>query len=156
MGVVRDGVAAAGTLGLLALTALTAQPVLTVLVAGAATWLPTRAAAQAPGLPGNAVRGAAIVASRTEGLCLLCHPVPGQPDALQGTLAPPLAGAGARYSAQTLLQRLTAPEMFNPETVMPSYSRTDGLNRVAPALRGKALLSPAQIDDVVAYLVSLK
>ena len=153
MGVVRDGVAAAGTLGLLALTALTAQPVLTVLVAGAATWLPTRAAAQAPG---NAVRGAAIVASRTEGLCLLCHPVPGQPNALQGTLAPPLAGAGARYSAQTLLQRLTAPEMFNPETVMPSYSRTDGLNRVAPALRGKALLSPAQIDDVVAYLVSLK
>ena len=46
--------------------------------------------------------------------------------------------------------------MFNPETVMPSYSRTDGLTRVAPALRGKALLSPAQIDDVVAYLVSLK
>ena len=105
---------------------------------------------------GDASRGERIVSSRTEGLCLLCHPVPGQPDALQGTLAPPLAGAASRHSAEALRQHLLTPERFNPETVMPSYGRSQGLTRVAPALRGKPLLMPAQIDDVVAYLATLK
>ena len=105
---------------------------------------------------GDAGRGERLVSSRTEGLCLLCHPVPGQPDALQGTLAPPLAGAGGRHSPAELRQHLETPERFNPQTVMPSYSRSQGLTRVAPALGGKPLLTAAQIDDVVAYLVTLK
>ncbi len=105
---------------------------------------------------GDARAGERIVSSRSQGLCLLCHPIPGQPDGLQGTLAPPLAGAGSRHSAQALRQRLLNPERFNPDTVMPSYGRSQGFNQVAPALRGKPLLTPHQIDDVVAYLVSLK
>ena len=105
---------------------------------------------------GDAARGAAIVASRSEGLCVLCHPVQGLPEPLQGTIAPPLAGAGARHRADALRQHLLEPERFNPETVMPSYGRTEGLVRVAPAQRGRPLLTPAQIDDVVAYLASLK
>jgi sulfur-oxidizing protein SoxX len=87
---------------------------------------------------------------------VLCHALPGQPAALQGDLGPPLAGVGARVDAETLRQRLLAPERFNPDTVMPSYGRTDGLQRVAPALRGQPLLSAAQVDDVVAWLVSLQ
>ena len=105
---------------------------------------------------GDAGRGERIVSSRAEGLCLLCHPVPGQPDALQGTLAPPLAGAGSRHSPAALRQHLMTPERFNPQTVMPSYGRSQGFTRVAPALRDKPLLTAAQIDDVVAYLVTLK
>lgn len=105
---------------------------------------------------GDAARGAAIVASRTEGLCVLCHALPGQPLQAQGTLGPPLAGVGARHSADTLRQHLLAPEQFNPHTVMPSYGRTSGLQRVASAQQGKPLLSPAQVEDVVAYLASLQ
>ena len=105
---------------------------------------------------GNAQRGEAIVASRSQGLCGLCHALPGQPAHLQGTLGPPLAGVGSRYSADELRQHLLTPERFNPETVMPSYGRTQGLARVASALQGRALLAPAQIDDVVAYLASLR
>lgn len=105
---------------------------------------------------GDAARGAAIASSRSQGLCVLCHALPGQPAALQGDLGPPLAGVGARVDAETLRQRLLAPERFNPDTVMPSYGRTDGLQRVAPALRGQPLLSAAQVDDVVAWLVSLQ
>ena len=104
----------------------------------------------------NALRGAAIVASRSQGLCGLCHALPGQPAHLQGTLGPPLAGVGSRYSADELRQHLLAPERFNPDTVMPAYGRSDGLTQVAPALRGRPLLAPAQIDDVLAYLASLR
>lgn len=109
---------------------------------------------------GDAQRGAAIVASRATGLCVLCHALPGQPEALQGTIGPPLAGVGARLGADALRQRLLAPERFNPDTVMPAYGRRDdaqdSARRVAPALQGKPLLQPIQIDDVVAYLASLR
>ena len=105
---------------------------------------------------GDVTRGAAIVASRSQGLCGLCHALPGQPDHLQGTLGPPLHGVGARLTAAELRAHLLAPERFNPDTLMPAYGRTDGLVQVAPALRGKPLLAPQQLDDVVAYLASLR
>jgi L-cysteine S-thiosulfotransferase len=108
---------------------------------------------------GDVARGAAIAASRQQGLCVLCHALPGQAAAFQGDIGPPLAGVGARLSPALLRQRLLAPERFNPETVMPSYGRSDhdgGLQRVPAALRGQPLLSPAQVDDVVAWLASLQ
>ena len=101
-------------------------------------------------------RGQAIASSRSQGLCVLCHALPGQAEAFQGTLAPPLDGVGARLSAAQLRERLLAPERFNPDTVMPAYGRTEGLQRVAPALRGRPLLQPQQIDDLVAWLQTLQ
>ncbi len=113
-------------------------------------------AAGAAHAAGDAARGGQIVASRTQGLCVLCHALPGQPVQAQGTLGPALAGVGTRLSTDSLRQHLLAPEQFNPHTVMPSYGRTSGLQRVASAQQGKPLLSPAQLDDVVAYLASLQ
>lgn len=105
---------------------------------------------------GDIERGRAIVANRQLGLCLLCHSAPMAQERFQGNLAPDLAGAGRRWTAQQLRDRLTDPARFNPETIMPSYARTSGLTRVAPALIGKPLLDARQIEDVVAYLVSLR
>jgi sulfur-oxidizing protein SoxX len=109
---------------------------------------------------GDVARGEALAASRQQGLCVLCHALPGQPAAFQGNIGPPLAGVGARLSVDDLRQRLLAPERFNPETVMPSYGRTDRptdpLLRVPAALRGQPLLSPTQVDDLVAWLASLR
>ena len=113
------------------------------------------AAASAPAA-GDAARGAAIVANRALSQCTLCHPAPGVPAHLRGNLAPDLSGAGARWSAAELRQRLLQPERFNPDTVMPSYGRSDGLSRVAPAFRGKPLLEAQQVEDVVAYLATLR
>ena len=113
------------------------------------------AAASAPGAADPA-RGAAIVANRTLSQCTLCHPAPGVPTHLRGTLAPDLAGVGARLDRDALRERLLQPERFNPDTVMPSYGRTEGLTRVAPAFRGKPLLDAQQIDDVVAWLATLR
>lgn len=129
------------------------RPVLTVL-------LPALVAAGSAGAAGDAGRGAVLVASRSQGLCSLCHAVPGLPAPLQGDIGPPLHGVGARLDAGALRQRLLAPERFNPDTLMPAYGpvpgRDDAARRVPDAQRGKPLLTAAQIDDVVAYLVSLK
>jgi sulfur-oxidizing protein SoxX len=108
------------------------------------------------GEPGDAARGRAIVADRNVGLCLLCHsgPLPEVP--LQGNLAPNLAGAGTRWSAGQLRLRLVNPTRLAPDTIMPSYYRLDHLQRVAKSLDGKTILTAGQIEDVVAYLVTLK
>lgn len=108
------------------------------------------------GRPGDAGRGRAIVADRTLGLCLLCHGGPRPDSPLQGTLAPSLAGAGARWSAGQLRLRLVAPARLVPDTIMPSYYRLDGLRRVAKKYDGKTILSAEQLEDVVAYLATLK
>lgn len=105
---------------------------------------------------GDAQRGAAIAASRTQGLCVLCHVLPGLPATQAGNLGPALAGVGTRLSGEALRARLVAPERFNPDTVMPAYGRTEGLTRVTASRRGQALLDAQQLDDVVAFLGTLK
>ena len=105
---------------------------------------------------GDAARGRAIVANRQVGLCVLCHsgPFPGEP--LMGDLAPDLRGAGARLSEGQLRLRIVDSRRVNPSTIMPSYYRTDGLVRVAKGFRGKPILDAQQVEDVVAYLATLK
>ncbi len=104
---------------------------------------------------GDPARGRSIVANRQVGLCLLCHSGPFPEERFQGDLAPSLAGAGSRWSEAQLRQRIVDSRQVNPATIMPSYHRTEGLNRVAPAFRGKPLLTAEQIEDVVAYLKTL-
>jgi sulfur-oxidizing protein SoxX len=107
-------------------------------------------------IAGDPEKGRAIVANRQLGLCLLCHSGPFPEERFQGNLAPDLRGVGARLDAEQLRQRLVDPARFNPDTIMPAYSKTGGLTRVAPSLRGKTLLTDEQIEDVVAYLATLK
>ncbi len=73
-----------------------------------------------------------------------------------GDLAPDLSGVGARLSAAQIRLRMVDPGRVNPETIMPAYFRTEGLQRVAPAFRGKTILTAQQIEDVVAFLATLK
>jgi sulfur-oxidizing protein SoxX len=108
------------------------------------------------GQPGDAARGRAIVTDRRVGLCLLCHSGPFPEQHFQGTLAPSLAGAGARATPGQLRLRLVDAARLNPDTIMPAYYRVAGLDRVAAAYRGKPILDAAQIEDVVAFLASLK
>jgi sulfur-oxidizing protein SoxX len=105
---------------------------------------------------GNPERGRAIVADRHVGLCLLCHSGPFPEERFQGNLAPNLSGVGARLSAAEIRARIADPRRANPQTIMPAYLSTDGLTRVAPSLRGKTLFTPQQLDDVVAFLVTLR
>lgn len=108
------------------------------------------------GATGDAARGRAIVTNRSVGLCLLCHSGPFPEQRFQGNLAPNLSGAGARWSAGQLRLRLVDSRKLNADTIMPAYYVVDGLSRVAPAFRGKPLLTAEQIEDVVAYLTTLR
>ena len=107
-------------------------------------------------VPGDAARGRAIVVNRQLGLCLLCHSGPFPEERFQGNMAPDLGGVGARWSEGQLRLRLVDGRRVNPQTLMPSYRRTDGLQRVGAAWQGKAVLSAQQVEDVVAFLRTLK
>ena len=73
-----------------------------------------------------------------------------------GNIGPPLAGVGKRLNASQLRLRLVDSTRINPQSVMPAYYRTEGLNQVASAYRGKPLLTVQQIEDVIVYLQTLR
>jgi L-cysteine S-thiosulfotransferase len=108
------------------------------------------------GAKGDPARGRAIVINRQVGLCLLCHSGPFPEERLQGTMAPDLKGAGARWSEGQLRLRIVDASRLKPDSIMPPYYRVDGLQRVAPSVRGKPLLTAEQIEDVVAFLATLR
>jgi L-cysteine S-thiosulfotransferase len=108
------------------------------------------------GGPGDAARGRMIVANHNTGLCLLCHSGPFPEDKFQGTMAPDLAGAGARWSEGQLRLRVVDASKFNATSIMPPFYRVDHLTRVAPAFRDKPVLTAVEVEDVVAYLMTLK
>lgn len=104
---------------------------------------------------GNAEQGRAIATASAEASCILCHAIPGARGPA-GNIGPPLAGVGARLRPEELKARIVDASRINPETVMPPYGRTGGLHQVAARYRGKPLLTPEQIDDVVAFLLTLQ
>ena len=106
--------------------------------------------------PGDAARGRAIVVDRQQGLCLLCHRGPFPEERFQGTIATDLAGAGRRWSAGQLRLRIVDSQRLNPDSVMPPFHRTEGLQRVGRAWQGRPVLDAQQVEDVVAFLLSLK
>jgi sulfur-oxidizing protein SoxX len=108
------------------------------------------------GLKGDPGRGRTIVLNRQVGLCLLCHSGPFPEERFQGNMAPDLKGAGARWSEGELRLRMVDARKLNPQTIMPPYYVVDGMNRVAPAFRGKPILTAEQIEDVVAFLTTLR
>jgi len=105
--------------------------------------------------PGNPARGRAIVASRQTGLCLLCHSGPFPDERFQGNLAPELQASVARLDAPQLRARIVNAAHFNPQTIMPAYYQTSHLNRVAPKFAGQTILSGQEIEDVIAFLMTL-
>jgi sulfur-oxidizing protein SoxX len=108
------------------------------------------------GAAGDPVRGRAVIVDRRLGACLLCHAGPFPEEKFQGTLAPDLSAAGSRWSEGQLRLRLVDPTRLNPDTIMPAYYRVEGLARVGLAWRGKPILTAEQIEDVLAFLMTLR
>jgi L-cysteine S-thiosulfotransferase len=107
------------------------------------------------GAPGDAERGRALVLDRGS-TCILCHSGPFRETRFQGDLAPDLSGSGNRWSISQLRLRLVDASRLNPETIMPSYYRVDSLDGVSRNFVGKPILTATQIEDIVAYLATLR
>lgn len=108
------------------------------------------------GQAGDPIKGRTIVTSRQTGLCILCHAGPFPEERFQGNLAPDLKLSIANLSAAQLRARLVDPSKTNINTIMPAYFRIDHLQRVAPPFVGKTVLSAQEIEDVIAYLLTIK
>ena len=104
--------------------------------------------------PGDAARGRAIAAGR-DGNCLACHEMPIPEEQFHGALGPALHGVGARLTAGELRLRLVDPKVIDERTIMPAYYVVEGLERVAAAHAGRPILSAQQIEDLIAYLLTL-
>lgn len=109
-----------------------------------------------PFAAGDAARGKALLAARDPANCVLCHAVPEASIPFAGNVGPPLAGIGARLSAAQLRLRVVDNMRVNAQTIMPSYYRVAGLERVAALFRDKPILTAPQVEDVVAYLGTLR
>ena len=107
------------------------------------------------GKPGDAERGRALVVDRTN-TCILCHSGPFPETSFKADLAPNLSGVGRRWTVSELRLRLVDASRLNPATIMPSYYRIDGLTRVGQNWLDKPILSAEQIEDIVAYLATLR
>jgi len=134
---------------------------LAVLLGGAAPLVAYRIdgdsiAASLTGRPGDPTRGRNIVADRQVSACLLCHSGPFPDPHLQGSVAPSLDGVGLHLTEGQIRLRLVDPRKLNPDTIMPAYYAVDGLNRVGLAWQGRPILTAEQIEDVVAFLMTLR
>ncbi len=108
------------------------------------------------GQPPDAARGRDIVSNRQIGMCMLCHQLASANDRFQGDIATNLAGVGARWTVPQLRLRLVDSRRVNAESVMPAYYKTGPFERTAATWRDKPILDAQQIEDVLAWLTTLK
>ena len=108
------------------------------------------------GTTGNAERGRALILGREAANCVLCHAVPEPGLRFSGNLGPPLGGVARTFSVAQLRLRVVDNMRVKPATIMPSYYRIEGFDQVAGAYRGKPILDAEQIEDIVAYLATLR
>jgi sulfur-oxidizing protein SoxX len=105
--------------------------------------------------PGDPARGRTVALDRSLGNCVTCHEMPVNA-AFQGDLGPPLAGVAQRYQPGELRLRLVDSKRINPDSNMPSYHRVEGLVGVGARFRGRPILTAQEVEDVLAYLLTLR
>lgn len=108
------------------------------------------------GKSGDAKKGRDVVIHRQKGNCLACHTLPIPEQQFHGEVGPDLNGVASRLSEGEIRLRVVNPKFANPDTIMPAFYRTEGLNRVWKKFEGKPMLTAEEVEDVVAYLKTLK
>jgi len=105
---------------------------------------------------GDPVIGREIAINRKKGNCLACHVMPIPEQSFHGEIGPDLSGVGSRYEIGELRLRVVNPKVFNSDTMMPAFYRTDGFHRVGKKFQGKTILNPQEVEDLLAYLMTLQ
>ena len=107
------------------------------------------------GKAGDAVAGKKLAVHRKKGNCLACHVMPIPEEQFHGEIGPDLSDAGSNYSEAELRMRLVDPKVLNPDTIMPAFLKADG-HDVLKKFKGKTILKAQDIEDIIAYLMTLK
>lgn len=114
-------------------------------------------AASLTGKAGDPQKGRQAVVGRTLGNCIACHEVTAlKNEPYHGNTAPSLDGVASRMSEGEIRLRVVDGTKVNPDTMMPPFYRTDGLNKVMKRFQGTTILTAEQVEDVVAYLTTLR
>ncbi len=108
------------------------------------------------GVAGDAAAGRETAIHRKKGNCLACHQMPVPEQQFHGEIGPSLVGVASRYSEGEIRARVVDPKLANPDTIMPAFHKSAGLFRVLEKFRGKSILSAQEVEDIVAYLMTLK
>ena len=108
------------------------------------------------GVPGDAKKGRALAINRKRGNCLACHQMPINEQQFHGNIGPELEGVGDSYSAGELRLRIVNSKIINPDTIMPAFYKNAGYSRVLKKFKGKTILSAQEVEDIVAYLLTIK
>tara|TARA_R110002153_G_scaffold44108_3_gene124372 strand:- start:3861 stop:4313 length:453 start_codon:yes stop_codon:yes gene_type:complete len=109
------------------------------------------------GKAGDPATGEKVLINRKLGNCLACHQVTAlEAQPFHGLIGPTLDGVAERYNEGQLRLQVVNAKAINPDTIMPAFYRTEGLHRVLKKFDGKSILTAEQVEDVVAYLTTLK
>ena len=144
---------------ILTIGALTLTAVYAATIEPYYSWHMENFAINAPlgGLKGDAQRGRQIVIDSHRGSCLTCHVMPIEEEEFHGNIGPSLIGIGSRLSEGELRLRVVDEKQINPDTIMPGYYRNpEYFTLVMDEYEGKTFLTAQEVEDVVAYLLTLK
>lgn len=109
------------------------------------------------GKPGSVANGRAISITSGQGNCVICHRLPIAEVAFRiGNVGPDLTEVADRLTEGEIRMRIVNPKILNADTIMPAYFRLEGLHRVQPNVQGKTMLTAEQVEDLVAYLMTMK
>ena len=109
------------------------------------------------GKAGDTVTGRDVFSNRKLGNCLACHSNSDMPElSFHGEVAPLLDGVGDRWSEAELRGIVSNAKMMFEGTMMPAFYIDTGYIRPLEGFDGKSILSAQQVEDVVAYLMTLK
>ena len=107
------------------------------------------------GTAGDPAAGKKAAINQKKGNCLACHAMPIPEEQFHGKTGPDLHGIGSRQNEAELRMRLVDPKVINADTMMPSFFKT-GQHRVLPDFQGKTILEAQDVENIVAYLLTLK
>ncbi len=109
------------------------------------------------GADGDPANGAKVFANRKLGNCLACHENSDMSEApFHGEVGPSLDGVGSRWEVGELRGIVTNSKKTFPDTMMPAFYIDGGYERPLEKFAGKSILSAQDVEDVVAYLLTLK
>ena len=107
------------------------------------------------GVAGDPAKGKKLAINKKKGNCLACHAMPIPEQQFHGEVGPDLSEVGSRLNDAELRMRLVNSKVLNPDTIMPAFHKVS-LNRVLKKFKGKTILKAQEIEDIIAYISTLK